>query len=199
MPERAPAAAHYCAPLRELGLETTDFWYALRSIESRAAAQLERPATPSRTGTAVHPGSGSPHKNWPVDRWLALIPRLPPPVTVVLGEAELPVWERLPFSTLESATGFARFDGPARLINPTLPALAHHLARSRVFLGHDSGISHLAAACGTPCLLLFGPTDPSIWAPPAPHVRIIRCGPQLESIPLAAVLQALRDLPAPSA
>jgi heptosyltransferase-3 len=42
------------------------------------------------------------------------------------------------------------------------------------FLGHDSGISHLAAACGVPSLLLFGPTDPAVWAPPQPWVRILR-------------------------
>ena len=48
------------------------------------------------------------------------------------------------------------------------------LARCRLFLGHDSGISHLAAAVGVRCLLLFGPTDPDIWAPPHPDVRVVR-------------------------
>jgi ADP-heptose:LPS heptosyltransferase len=43
-----------------------------------------------------------------------------------------------------------------------------------MFIGHDSGISHLAAAVGTPSLLLFGPTDPEIWAPVGEHVRILR-------------------------
>ena len=46
-----------------------------------------------------------------------------------------------------------------------LPELAAILARARLFLGHDSGISHIAAAAGAPSLLLFGPTDPDIWAP----------------------------------
>ena len=58
--------------------------------------------------------------------------------------------------------------------NLPLPALGALLARCREFLGHDSGISHLAAAVGTPCVLLFGPTDPDIWAPPYPSVEIVR-------------------------
>jgi heptosyltransferase-3 len=53
-----------------------------------------------------------------------------------------------------------------------LPHLAAVLEKCAVFLGHDSGISHLAAACGVPCLLFFGPTDPETWAPANPQVQI---------------------------
>jgi heptosyltransferase-2 len=47
------------------------------------------------------------------------------------------------------------------------------LGGCRAFVGHDSGISHLAAAAGTPCVLLFGPTDHAVWAPANPDVRVI--------------------------
>jgi len=43
-----------------------------------------------------------------------------------------------------------------------------------IFLGHDSGISHLAAAAGANCILLFGPTDPAVWAPQNDNARVIR-------------------------
>jgi len=43
-----------------------------------------------------------------------------------------------------------------------------------IFIGHDSGISHLAAAAGANCILLFGPTDPNVWAPQNNNVRILR-------------------------
>jgi heptosyltransferase III len=43
-----------------------------------------------------------------------------------------------------------------------------------VFIGHDSGISHLAAAAGANCILLFGPTDPDVWAPQNENVRVLR-------------------------
>ena len=44
----------------------------------------------------------------------------------------------------------------------------------RLYIGHDSGLSHLAAGCGTHSLLLFGPTDPEVWAPRGTHVRVYR-------------------------
>jgi heptosyltransferase-2 len=75
-----------------------------------------------------------------------------------------------------------------------LPALAAILQRARLFLGHDSGISHIAAAAGAPTLLLFGPTDPDIWAPLTGQVRIIRPqGEDLTQLPLEPVAQALRE------
>ena len=57
--------------------------------------------------------------------------------------------------------------------NLTLPHLAAVLEHV-TFVGHDSGISHLAAAVGCNCILLFGPTDPDVWAPQGENVRIIR-------------------------
>jgi heptosyltransferase-2 len=48
------------------------------------------------------------------------------------------------------------------------------LLEDSFFIGHDSGISHIAAAAGARCLLLFGPTDPSIWAPANEKVTVLR-------------------------
>ena len=50
-----------------------------------------------------------------------------------------------------------------------LEELAGMLAGARGYLGHDTGISHLAAACGMDCVLLFGPTEPAVWAPRQPR------------------------------
>ena len=59
---------------------------------------------------------------------------------------------------------------------PVDPANAHSGKSKPVtaFVGHDSGISHLAAAVERPCHLLFGPTDPEVWAPANPAVRVQR-------------------------
>ena len=59
------------------------------------------------------------------------------------------------------------------LRNLPLPRLAAVLKHA-VFIGHDSGISHLAAAAGANCILLFGPTDPDVWAPQNENVRVVR-------------------------
>ena len=61
-----------------------------------------------------------------------------------------------------------------------------------VFVGHDSGISHLAAAAGAKCVLLFGSTDPAVWAPEGENVRVIRAPDgDMNQLPLEPVLDAL--------
>ena len=57
--------------------------------------------------------------------------------------------------------------------NIPLPVLAA-LFENAIFLGHDSGISQLAAAAGANCILLFGPTNPEIWAPRNEKVQVIQ-------------------------
>lgn len=166
MPESAPAAAHYLAALRPLGIEATATYYPLAPLEEIA---------PTEPFIAVHPGSGSPRKNWPLDRWRELLPQLPSPVALILGEAE--------------GAGAAGLPAQRILQGRSLEELVAHLARCRLFIGHDSGISHLAAAAGARCVLLFGPTDPAIWAPPAPMVRVLRR--DLNRLAVAEVIGAI--------
>jgi heptosyltransferase-3 len=96
---------------------------------------------------AIQPFSGSKEKNWPLDRYRALVQRLPSEV------ASRVAWIAGPEEQLEGAL---RFDN--------LAELAAWLAGARLYIGNDSGISHLAAAV-TSSVVLFGPTDPAIWAP----------------------------------
>lgn len=177
---RAPAAAHYCEPLRQFELETRNFFFALK------------PLAPARRATgrsiSIHPGSGSAGKNWPIERWVELCGwlerELRAQLLIVSGEADA-----------VAADALAAFGRPAR--NLPLEDLVTHFSQCRLFLGHDSGISHLAAACGAPSILLFGPTDPARWAPPAPQVRVLRRGAEVSAIGLAdlqlAVTTALAD------
>src|SRR5436190_1748030 len=79
--------------------------------------------------------------------------------------------------------------------NLPLPQLAMRLGSCAFFIGHDSGISHLAAAIGTRSLLLFGPTDSAIWAPANVQVRVLRSEDRMMSgIAVAQVLDALREV-----
>ena len=50
----------------------------------------------------------------------------------------------------------------------SLPGLAAGLSHARLLVTGDTGPAHLAAAVGTPALVLFGPTSPRRWGPPAP-------------------------------
>jgi ADP-heptose:LPS heptosyltransferase len=112
----------------------------------------------------LHPGSGSPKKNWPADRFLELAARL-------AAAGEKPAWVLGPAE--------AGFQPPARdaaLRGLSLPALAAATARARIFVGGDAGVAHLAAAAGAPCVVLFGASDPAVWAPRGARVRIVGSG-----------------------
>jgi len=127
-------------------------------------AHFERPQGASNR-VAIHVGSGSEKKNWPLENWLKLAGELGDrDVVFITGEAE-------------EARGVCRSGfSPSASHWHSLPLteLAARLTTCAAFFGHDSGISHLAAACGVPSLLLFGPTDPAIWSPPQPWVRVLR-------------------------
>jgi ADP-heptose:LPS heptosyltransferase len=171
LPIRAPAAAHYCEPLRPLGLPAETSFHLLA------------PPSPKPHLIALHPGSGSPQKNWPLSRWIALCRWLhadhPAELLIITGEAESPA----------TRAALAPFGSSAHDL--PLEDLITRLAPCDYFIGHDSGIGHLATACGVPSLLLFGPTDPLLWAPPAPHVTVLQRAPSLDVLVLADVQAAL--------
>jgi len=86
-------------------------------------------------------------------------------------------------------------DECARCPPSDAPRLAAVLRQCRLFLGHDSGISHLAAAVGTPCVLLFGPTDPAVWAPANPQVAVVTAADyNLASLPVYERARAIQPM-----
>ena len=120
---------------------------------------------------AIHPGSGSIHKNWAVEHWTKvgrlIVEQFPSAELVVItGEAER---ERGVVDLVRDSWRGMRFVHWDAL---PLSELANRLGTCSHFLGHDSGISHLAAACGVPCHVFFGPTDPDTWAPRGPMVKV---------------------------
>ena len=185
--DTAHAAQQLARPLQRLALYIEDHAASVhpnaadRSAAERFLAGIERPCI------AIHPGSGSPRKNWPVERWAALAALLgaqsPPPQLVLIGgEAD----------EVSLAALSATCPGALIARDLPLPHLAAVLVRCRLFLGHDSGISHLAAAAGTPCVLLFGPTDPAVWAPANAHATVIVApGGDLAELAVDAVAAAV--------
>jgi hypothetical protein len=140
-------------------LHATDFY--LQQVRAIAACQSDGipriECASERAGYAViHPFSGSARKNWPLEKYRALAEKLQHvmPVRWCAGEDDPPL--------------------PGAVCIHDLYELACWLAGARLYLGNDSGITHLAAAVGTPVLALFGPTDPAVWAPRGPNVRVGR-------------------------
>lgn len=165
--EVAPGAGHaaeqLARPLQRLAMFLDD-----PAARIPVAAAIPRPEKPL---VAIHPGSGSIKKNWPEENWARLGVELAGAfphfeIALVTGEAET---ERGITRRLLGAWLGVKFVHWNEL---PLTELAGRLASCAGFVGHDSGISHLAAACGLPCLLFFGPTDPATWAPRGADVRV---------------------------
>jgi ADP-heptose:LPS heptosyltransferase len=115
---------------------------------------------------ALAPGSGARQKNWPagsfraVADWWRQRPR--GAVIVLLGPVEE---ERGDYTALGR--------GAVLVGGLNLGQLAALLARSDLYLGNDSGVSHLAAALGVVSLVLFGPSSVDQWAPRGKHVTVV--------------------------
>lgn len=174
-----PAARRLLAPLRTLeAREPDDLAPVIRFPREIIASSTERTGGLDNL-VAIHPGSGSRSKNWPLARWHVVARALNRPLLWITGEAEAdcPAPDEL------AAVVAARWP---------LPILGAALARCGCYLGHDTGISHLAAAAGARGVLLFGPTDPAVWAPPTPRMRILRGdGGSIDAISVEAVVGAL--------
>ena len=180
------AARQLARPLAELGLHLTDaaaFLFPNEEDRSAVAPILKGMDAPV---IAIHPGSGSERKNWPLENWIELgehIQELGNKLLVVGGEADEKQMTQLRSHWEKKAVRFVT-DLP-------LPHLAAVLENA-MFVGHDSGISHLAAAAGAKCILLFGPTDPAVWAPANKNVKVLRAPEgDLAKLLLPDVLEAL--------
>lgn len=148
------------------------------------AARLVNPAG----RILLHPGSGGEAKCWPREAYLHLAAELvrngvvP---TFVLGEAEAERWGSRAIVELEETY--------PTLFHMGLFELSEKMRRARLYLGNDSGVTHLAAALGLPTIALFGPSDERQWAPVGPRVNLL-LAPQrhdLASLEAAVVLEAL--------
>ncbi len=127
---------------------------------------------------ALHPGSGSERKNWPEENWVELIARLinetPLNLLLVGGEAEGERLQRLAAALPPMRCVVAK--------NVPLVELAQRMKCCRGFVGHDSGITHLAAALGLPTTVLWADTVEEIWRPQGTHVTVLRAAAGINGI-----------------
>ncbi len=186
------AACQLARPLEQLAVWLDD--PAARifpSPQDLAEAQTILSALP-QPYVAIHPGSGSEKKNWPLLRWLEVQRKMLDDTRVghlliVGGESDSRQLSRMKLAG--SAERQTILEGLS------LPVLGAVLSQCALFVGHDSGISHLAAAAGIPCLLLFGPTNPDVWAPANDAVVVVRpTDGQLSSLETRTVLAKMKEL-----
>ena len=182
---RLHAAKSYLQPLERLAIFDADPIPRLR-LAPQPPSLNPQPSTLNLL--ALHPGSGSERKNWPEVKWTGLLGYLMDStgfdLLLVGGEAEGRRLQRL-----------AAALPPARCqVAQSLPLadLAHRLAGCRAFIGHDSGISHLAAAVDLPGVVLWGDTAEEIWRPPSEKMVVLRHAAGLARLPVESVAEQLQ-------
>jgi lipopolysaccharide heptosyltransferase III len=147
-----------------------DYFLAQAGSSGRAVPRIDCAPASSGDFAVIHPFSGSPRKNWPIERFQELAGRIGMPVRWCAGPEE-------------------NLEGAVRIAN--LYELAGWLRTARIYVGNDSGITHLAAAAGAPVVAIFGPTDPAVWAPRGDRVRVV--AGKLDEITVEQVLEAASD------
>ena len=152
------------------------------------------------SGYAVmHPGSGSKRKNWPLENYIELGRRLQAKaeqeadlglsgLVITSGEADADLGSRLADA----------LPGAEHVHQPALELLSGILANARLYVGNDSGVTHLAASVenrkgvSPRVIALFGPTDATVWAPPG--ALILQDGCDMTSLSVDIVWDAINDL-----
>lgn len=180
------AAFQLARPLQALGLSLTDPSARLFPNDEDRVAVRNFKIKDAQPPIALHPGSGSETKNWPIENWIALGDLLLAKshrLLIVAGEADSARVAPLQTAWKGESVQFAE-----NLPLPHIAALLEGIA----FIGHDSGISHIAAAVGARCCLLFGWTDPAIWAPTNPGVTVLRAPDgKMERLEISTVLSEI--------
>lgn len=184
--EKIHATKVYLRPLERFAIFDADHLPRLK-VGGPAEAPANRTEAPT---LALHPGSGSEKKNWPEAKWANLLQDLVNSTDLNLllvgGEAEGERLQRLaaalPITRSKVAQSLPLTD-LARLIQPCA-----------AFVGHDSGISHLAAALGLPGVVLWGSTAEEIWRPPHQQVIVLKNPGGLKMISAGQVMENLKAI-----
>ena len=145
---------------------------SFKNAQNRPLISLKHPSCSGNT-VVVHPGSGGPHKIHPHGFWLRLLERLVrerdfqrlTPM-ILLGPAEGSLYSFFK-ENLESTRGKICFC-------PDRQTLIRLLGKAGLYLGHDTGITHLAAMLGIPTIALFKENNVAQWHPLGPIVRVIK-------------------------
>jgi heptosyltransferase-2 len=192
--ERLHATQVYLKPLERLAIFDADPVPRLFFNHQDDSGRADLPVSPDarqRIPTIVfHPGSGSEKKNWPETKWAGLLQQIAATTNwdllLVGGEAEGERLRRL-----------ATVLPPARCsIAQGLPLaeLAQRIQSGTAFVGHDSGITHLAAAVGLPCVVLWADTLEEVWRPQGEPLVVLKEIIGVQAISVEKVLNELRKL-----
>lgn len=167
-----PCEFHAALPPADYRGHATDFFAQQVGAPLGLVPRVDVERLAQRDTVVIHPFSGSLRKNWPLASYTQLAKCLPLKTEWTCGPEE-----QLPDAI--------RFEN--------LRELATWIAGARLYIGNDSGITHLAAAVGAPVIAIFGPSSPATWAPRGPNVTVLHSN-SLASLSSDEALDAVNRL-----
>jgi hypothetical protein len=154
---------HFYSALPAGPLHAVDFYLSQVGAPLGAKPHIECRLQRRTELAVIHPFASNTEKRWPMESFHELAAQLERS-----GRVQ---WCRGPEEALDHAYYLEN-----------LYELGMWLASASVYIGNDSGVSHLAAAVGTPVIAMFGPTDPQIWAPRGERVTILPLDSTVEEV-----------------
>jgi ADP-heptose:LPS heptosyltransferase len=166
-PGSLPASILLSQPVRDLGIHDLPAWPEL-DLSNSCLKRIPHTTGDERAYMVVHPGSGSRSKCWPAERFAEVAER-------IAHEFNLKVLLLQGPADQDSSGMFQQKSRYQHSLIKDLPIMdvACLLKSASLYIGNDSGISHMAAALRVPSLLIFGPTDPGVWGPRQPWSRTV--------------------------
>lgn len=158
------------------------------------------PLLPDRPYLVLGPTANVRMKVWPAERFIQLAQALTGPEGVLPGAPLVVLGGPGSLEAEMAAPLLAALPGAVNLVGQlALPEVAAVLSRAALYVGNDSGLMHLSAACGTPTLGLFGPTFASEYAPIGPRAQaVLAKGPAgatpMQRLAVAQVVEAAAKL-----
>jgi heptosyltransferase III len=167
-------------------LASAMFYLGVPQVEiPRARLFCSRPApaaTPVASYAVIHPLAALPGKTWPAERFLEVADCLKQSFDLspvfILGPGEdlaaFGQWQTVPGAPLEEIKSL--------------------MAGASLFVGNDSGPAHMAAAFGIPAVVIFGTSDPVVWAPWRTPAEVLSGSGEIRSVKARQVIEALERL-----
>jgi heptosyltransferase-2 len=145
------------------------------------------PAAPEQPAIAIHPNAEGGARAWPEAKWrnlaLAVAAKTSYRILLVGEESETRILQRVAHALPP--------DRATVLKGAPLIELGARLATCQAFIGHDAGVSHLAAAMGIPCVTVWGNSNPAIWTPRGGNVTVLKSRAGAVGVTQEEVLAAL--------
>jgi ADP-heptose:LPS heptosyltransferase len=175
-----PEAGHLAGPSWPDAVHEVDRWCELVRWAGgscgRADLRLDAWAAHRGRYAVLHPGASAAARAWPVERWGAVARGVLSTGTGVVVTGGVSERGRCAAVVARSAGALDRSGSTG------LDDLARLVAGAALVVCGDTGIAHLATACATPSVVLFGPSTPTEWGPAVDgHLHRVLWHPEVAS------------------